>query len=73
MATDRPASKHEDSLNFQELERSSDNGVEGAEDQPRLEGQSQELIDYEKRLIRKTDWHVIPILFILFLCAYIDR
>lgn len=27
----------------------------------------------EKRLLLKTDLHVVPILFLLFLCAFIDR
>lgn len=27
----------------------------------------------EKRLLRKVDFHLIPILFLLFLCAFIDR
>lgn len=28
---------------------------------------------FEKALLRKTDRNVIPVLFLLFLCAYIDR
>lgn len=27
----------------------------------------------EKKLLLKTDLHVVPILFLLFLCAFIDR
>lgn len=27
----------------------------------------------EKKLLRKIDWHLIPILWLLFLCAFIDR
>jgi hypothetical protein len=27
----------------------------------------------EKALLRKTDLHLVPILFVLFLCAFIDR
>jgi hypothetical protein len=27
----------------------------------------------EKKLLRKIDLHLIPILFLLFLCAFIDR
>lgn len=27
----------------------------------------------EKKLLRKVDIHLIPILFLLFLCAFIDR
>ena len=27
----------------------------------------------EKRLVRKIDRHLIPILFVLYLCAFIDR
>lgn len=27
----------------------------------------------EKKLVRKIDLHLIPILFVLFLCAFIDR
>lgn len=27
----------------------------------------------EKKVLRKTDWHLIPILFLLQLCSFIDR
>lgn len=27
----------------------------------------------EKKLLRKLDWHILPILWILYLCAFIDR
>lgn len=27
----------------------------------------------EKKLLRKVDLHVVPILFLLFLCAFVDR
>lgn len=27
----------------------------------------------EKRLVRKIDFHLIPMLFVLYLCAFIDR
>lgn len=27
----------------------------------------------EKKILRKTDWHLIPILFLLQLCSFIDR
>jgi len=29
--------------------------------------------DLEKKILRKTDWHLIPILFLLQLCSFIDR
>lgn len=29
--------------------------------------------DAEKKLLRKLDWNLIPVLWILFLCAFIDR
>ena len=44
---------------------------------PHLEELKQELdhIDpvAEKKLLRRIDLHLIPILFLLFLCAFIDR
>jgi len=35
----------------------------------------EEQVDHtvEKKLLRRIDWHLIPILFLLFLCAFIDR
>lgn len=27
----------------------------------------------EKKILRKTDWHLIPILWLLQLCSFIDR
>lgn len=44
-----------------------------SEHREEVDGPSAETLDYEKRLLRKTDRNVIPILFLLFLCAYIDR
>ena len=39
-----------------------------------LKGEGQELDrEFEKRVLRKTDLHLVPILFVLFLCAFIDR
>lgn len=37
--------------------------------------EAQDLIDpvLEKKVLRKTDLNLIPILFLLFLCAFIDR
>lgn len=39
-----------------------------------IKGEAQEL-DHalEKKVIRKTDLNLVPILFLLFLCAFIDR
>ena len=28
---------------------------------------------FEKKVVRKTDLHLIPVLFLLFLCAFVDR
>jgi hypothetical protein len=37
--------------------------------------ESLESIDHalEKKVIRKCDTHLVPILFLLFLCAFVDR
>ena len=37
--------------------------------------EDEEHVDHavEKKLLRRIDWHLIPILFLLFLCAFIDR
>ena len=39
-----------------------------------LKGEAQELDRaLEKKVLRKTDLNLVPILFLLFLCAFIDR
>jgi hypothetical protein len=39
-----------------------------------LKGEAQEIDRaLEKKVLRKTDLHLVPILFLLFLCAFIDR
>jgi len=39
-----------------------------------LKGDDQEIDhELEKKLLRKVDLNLIPILFLLFLCAFIDR
>lgn len=39
-----------------------------------LKGEAQEIdAALEKKVLRKTDLNLIPILFLLFLCAFIDR
>lgn len=30
-------------------------------------------LDAEKKLLRRLDWNLIPVLWVLFLCAFIDR
>lgn len=39
-----------------------------------LKGEAQEIDPVlEKKLLRKVDIHLVPMLFVLFLCAFIDR
>jgi hypothetical protein len=44
-------------------------------DKPNNSAESLEPIDHalEKKVIRKCDLHLVPILFLLFLCAFVDR
>lgn len=73
MAVDHVAPKGEDDFKLEEIENTSVGSGNGETPETQSGLQSQEDKDYDRKLLLRTDLHVIPILFILFLCAYIDR
>lgn len=54
------------------LRRQEDGFYQGALDEAGLQEQPLDSVA-EKKLLRKIDLHLIPILWVLFLCAFIDR
>lgn len=65
----------EKQLNKHELESAEVNRELHAKEMARIHDEAQRQLDLvsERRLLLKTDLHVVPILFLLFLCAFVDR
>jgi hypothetical protein len=65
----------EKQLSKHELESAEENRELHERQMAKIHDEAQHQLDLvsEKRLLRKTDLHVVPILFLLFLCAFVDR
>lgn len=75
MADDKTSTKHELEQAYGHAEDNIAHDKYAHEDTINQMKEDVEQVDpaYEKRLLLKTDLHVVPILFLLFLCAFIDR
>lgn len=63
------------SLSKEEMESVGFNKELHEKEMAHIKDEAQQHLDHinERRLLLKTDLHVVPILFLLFLCAFVDR